>query len=161
MKKILVVLSILMVVFSVNAYAAPVTFEGKAIVGTPFQKTLTLGATLDFDYWFVMGIAPPSSGSWDVLFTQDASAGYAFIGQVDSFNDSPDWISASINVPVGLQGLTGLIVFGVNDFGPTTNPTVYLNNVGGPTNVPEPSTLLLLGSGLLGLVGYGRRQFKK
>jgi len=31
----------------------------------------------------------------------------------------------------------------------------------GGTPIPEPSTMMLLGSGLVGLAGYGRRRFKK
>jgi hypothetical protein len=40
--------------------------------------------------------------------------------------------------------------------------TVFAN--GGPLNewaVPEPATLLLLGVGLVGIAGFGRKRFKK
>jgi len=34
-------------------------------------------------------------------------------------------------------------------------------NGGPPLATPEPATLILLGAGLVGLAGYGRKRFKK
>ena len=39
-------------------------------------------------------------------------------------------------------------------------PAPFGSDVGTPGNIPEPSTLLLLGSALVGLGGYARRKLK-
>ena len=59
--------------------------------------------------------------------------------------------------------LVGFSVWGYSGAGLAEDRT-YLDDVtiaSGGAEVPEPTTMLLLGSGLIGLVGYGRKKFFK
>ncbi len=74
-------------------------------------------------------------------YTHDLTA-----GQLSAFEE---WGWGNIKITA-----TATNIFNFNDFG--------IKKVGMEVNtVPEPSTALLLGAGLLGLVGYNRKRFSK
>ena len=169
MKKLIMLILLMVTAFSMNAIAAPVTYEALVTEASPYDKILTLGSALEFDYWFEMGITPPpynGSQGFDVLFVQEGGA-FTFVGQVASYDSSTSWQHANLVVPVALVGVTGNVHFGVNDFDPNTDPSVYLNNVGGnnfdgdASTIPEPGTMILLGSGLVGMAAFARKRLNK
>jgi len=142
-----------------GAMAVPSSYEAVVWEGHSFTTPyVTLGATYSFDYWFVMTVPPPeyNGQAFDALSVNENGT-YAYISGVYAWNTSEDWVHATLNVPVSLQGKYTKILFQVNDFGPDTDPYVYLNNVPGAAAVPEPATMLLMGFGLAGVAAAGRK----
>lgn len=143
------------------------------LLGTlaPYDTTLAAVEKDDIrEYPFAPSLGDSDVESWLEGIIGDDTDQIPYVG--NSFNPGFGWTYAVVHIGGGSTGMDDLFAYedteSVAMGDDILNPAEVLYSSGvslvryfGPHSVPEPATILLLGIGLVGLAGFGRKKFKK
>ena len=139
-----------------NTYSAPVGLQMNYLFssGYPFHIGITGVSSGDYDQWNWLDLND------NPIFQANDLSSLSFTPPLpSSFDEMNGLILNNISNLLPSDGNSIIILSGIDIFNDRT--ITFYNQAYSITPVPEPATIILIGSGLIGLAGYGRKKFFK
>jgi len=125
------------------------------------QPTNPAGDNSTFGFTVVIKVTNPTGSTTTGTFLERASFSVANTSYSPTSPDNPPTLLAPTSINVGGNTFNIFNPLATGSTINNTNPASVSASVNSPSAVPEPASLVMLGSGVVGVVGLGWRRRKR